>query len=72
MGPDAREQQHRTMTKAAGGVAPRAQTVPLTVLIVHGEIVVDGMQSSAPSLSSYAARETGKRLIAAADKLSAR
>ncbi|MGI4876453.1 MAG: hypothetical protein ACRYG4_03100 [Janthinobacterium lividum] len=41
----------------------------LSVNVVKGEIVLDGAGSGSPSLTAFAARETARRLIEAADKL---
>ena len=52
-----------------GIIQPLLNKRPLTVDIVDGEIVLDGFASMSPSLTVDAARETGRRLIEAADTL---
>ena len=42
---------------------------PLTIDVFDGEIVLDGFATTSPSLAADAARETGRRLIEAADRL---
>lgn len=47
---------------------PPVGTEPLGVTTVEGEIVIDAGGNALPSLTPAAARTTGERLIAAADK----
>lgn len=42
---------------------------PLNVAVLYGEILLVGAQVTDPSLTASAARETGRRLIEAADQL---
>jgi len=48
---------------------PPIQAGPLSVTIVDGEIVLDHLRTTAPSLTVAAARETARRLIDAADQM---
>ena len=50
-------------------ISPPLIDAPLTVEIVDGEIILDGLATIAPSFTSAAARATATPLIDAADRL---